>query len=210
MSSSCKDPERSYKRWFDLTVLLISHLFPPFWPVWVILWTLIPLAIKLEDGGSIFFKQRRVGKNGRTFTVTKFRTMMEGAQDAGPAWTLDGDKRVTKVGHILRKRSLDEIPQTLSIWKGDMSFVGPRALAVQEHEYIEKKIPKFGQRLKIRPGLTGLAQVYNTGDESEAKLQYDLEYMRRMNPLLDLKLLMLSVRGGVFGKWDRRGEKSGG
>ena len=202
--------EKSYKRWFDLTVLISSHLFPPLWPIWILLWTLIPLAIKLEDGGSIFFRQRRIGKNGQIFMVTKFRTMTEDAQVKGPAWTLDDDDRVTNIGKIIRKRSLDELPQTFSIWKGDMSFVGPRALSVEEHSFIEKAIPEFSKRLKIRPGLTGLAQVYNTDDESEAKLKYDLEYMNTMNPLLDLKLLLLSVKGGLFGKWDRRGKKSDG
>ena len=202
--------EKSYKRWFDLIVLISSHLFPPLWPIWILLWTLIPLAIKLEDGGSIFFRQRRIGKNGQIFTVTKFRTMTEDAQVKGPAWTLDDDGRVTNIGKIIRKRSLDELPQTFSIWKGDMSFVGPRALSVEEHYFIEKDIPEFSKRLKIRPGLTGLAQVYNTDDESEAKLKYDLEYMNTMNPLLDLKLLLLSVKGGLFGKWDRRGKKSDG
>ena len=202
--------EKSYKRWFDLAILISSHLFPPLWPIWTLLWILIPLAIKLEDGGSIFFRQRRIGKNGRIFTVTKFRTMTEDAQEKGPAWTLDDDNRVTRIGKIIRKRSLDELPQTFSIWKGDMSFVGPRALSVEEHSFIEQAIPEFSQRLKIRPGLTGLAQVYNTDDESEAKLKYDLEYINSMSPLLDFKLLLLSVKGGLFGKWDRRGKKSDG
>ena len=193
-----------YKRPFDLTVLIGVHLFPLLTPVWLLIWVLIPLIIWMEDRGPVFYRQNRIGKDGRVFTVLKFRTMVTDADRRGPVWNDENDPRVTKVGRILRRTALDELPEILSILKGDMTFVGPRALAVEEQQYLEGQIPGFEQRLKVRPGLTGLAQVYNLTDDADLKLKYDLEYIKNMGPLLDVKLMLMSVRNTVLARWDRR------
>ena len=116
----------AYKRPFDLGILLFAHVL--LLPLWVMLWPLIPIAIWLGDRGPVFYKQRRAGKDGRMFVVRKFRTMVPDADLKGPLWTVQGDTRLTKVGKILRRTALDELPELWSIFKGDMSFVGPRPL----------------------------------------------------------------------------------
>ena len=191
-----------YKRLFDLSLLVVSHIVLA--PLLLLLWTVIPLLVWLEDRGSVFYRQRRVGKDGRILTVLKFRTMVPVAERRGPAWTTEDDPRVTRVGRILRRTALDELPELISIWAGDMSIVGPRALDVEEHRLLESQIPSFGERLRVRPGLTGLAQVYDHVDDAGTKLRYDLEYIQRMSPILDLKLLLLSVRNTLLARWDRR------
>ena len=197
----------AYKRCFDLVILILAHIV--LLPVWLLLWTLIPLLILISGRGPVFHRQERVGRNGRPFTVLKFRTMVPDADRIGPAWTTEGDSRVTKIGKVLRRTALDELPETLCILKGDMSLVGPRALDVAEQRRLEEAIPGFRQRLQIRPGMTGLAQVFDRRDDAEVKLKYDLEYIRSMNPWLDLKLLMLSVLNTVGAQWDRRVGKTG-
>ena len=152
----------SYKRWFDLSVLVLSHLL--FLPLWVLLWTLIPLFIWLEDRGPVFYQQKRMGKDHKPFTIVKFRTMVINAEELGPAWTLENDPRITRVGRILRRTALDELPEILSIFQGKMSFVGPRALDLDEQLYLEELVPGFEGRLQIRPGLTGFAQIYDKTD----------------------------------------------
>lgn len=194
-----------YKLWFDFTVLVSAHLL--LFPLWLILWTLIPLLIWLYDRGPVFYRQKRAGKNGRVFTVLKFRTMVLNADRYGPAWTTDQDPRVTRVGKLLRRTALDELPELLSIWRGDMSLVGPRALGVEEHDEVERQVPGFAERLRVRPGLTGLAQIYDREDEVHDKLRYDLEYLHCMGPWLDVKLLLLSVRNTLIGGWDHRAGK---
>ena len=198
-------PRDRYKRAFDLFILFLSHVILA--PVFLALWVFIPLLIWLDDRGPVFYRQKRPGKDGRVFTILKFRTMVPNAELRGPAWTLEDDPRVTRVGRFLRKTALDELPQILSIWKGDISFVGPRAIPIEEQSSLEGTIPGFRERLRIRPGLTGFAQVYNYEDDPHAKLHYDLEYMRRMSPILDIKLLLLSARNTLLAKWDRRGGK---
>jgi lipopolysaccharide/colanic/teichoic acid biosynthesis glycosyltransferase len=195
----------AYKTSFDYTVLIFAHLL--LLPLWALLWTVIPLLIWLGDRGPVFYKQERFGRGGRIFTVLKFRTMILGAEDMGPAWTVEGDPRVTTVGKILRRTALDELPELLSIWKRDMSFVGPRALDVQEQRELEQLIPGFAKRLEVLPGLTGLAQVYNTNDDAASKFKYDLEYLERRGPWLDARLIFLSVLNTVAAKWDRRSGK---
>ena len=200
------DSSESYKEWFDFLILFFAHLF--FLPLWIVLWTIIPLIIWLGDRGPIFYSQKRTGKNGKVFTVFKFRTMIPNADQQGPAWTIVDDPRLTRIGRILRKTALDELPEILSVWKRDMSLVGPRALDVEEHQALTQQIPGFEKRLRIRPGLTGLAQVYDPNDSAIAKLRYDLEYLECMGPVLDLKLLVLSVRNTILAKWDRREGKT--
>ena len=195
----------AYKMWLDLAILLAAHLL--LLPMWLLLWTVIPLSIWLADRGPVFYRQERMGKNGRVFTILKFRTMIPDADKAGPAWTSEADSRVTRVGKVLRRTALDELPGLLSIIKRDMSLVGPRALAVAEQKVLEKSIPGFEQRLQVLPGLTGLAQVYNDTDDSDSKFHYDLEYLMRMGIRLDIKLILLSIQNTVSGKWDHRAGK---
>jgi lipopolysaccharide/colanic/teichoic acid biosynthesis glycosyltransferase len=108
------------------------------------------------------------------------------------------------VGRVLRRTALDELPELLNIWKRDMSFVGPRALDLEEQQTLEQLIPGFEDRLQVAPGLTGLAQVYDPSDNAHEKLRYDLEYVQKMSPWLDMKLLLLSVRNTLAAKWDQR------
>ncbi len=130
--------------------------------------------------------------------------MVPDAEQKGPAWTVEGDLRLTKVGRLLRRTAIDEVPELWNIWKGEMSLVGPRALEVGEHLALEAEIPGFYKRLSVRPGLTGLAQVYDRADEASVKFAYDLEYIEQMNVYLDFKLIILSVKNTVSAKWDRR------
>ena len=191
-----------YKRPFDLSLLVVAHLL--LLPLWLLLWTLIPLLIRLGDRGPVFYKQKRTGKNGRVFTMFKFRTMVPDAELTGPPWTTVKDPRVTWIGKFLRRTALDELPEVLNIWRGDMSLVGPRALEVAEQKELEQKIPGFAKRLQILPGLTGLAQIYDSDDTADGKFRYDMEYLTYMNPWRDLKLLMVSVWNTLSARWDRR------
>ena len=195
----------AYKRKLDILLLLLSHLL--LLPMLLLLWTLIPLAIWLQDRGPVFYLQTRSGRNGKTFTLRKFRTMVPNADQLGPSWNRKDDTRITRFGRFLRRTGLDELPGLLSIWKGDMSLVGPRALAEKEQRKLESEIPGFSDRLRVLPGLTGLAQIYNTNNEDHEKLRYDRLYIQRMNVWLDLKLITLSVWNTITAKWDRRGGK---
>lgn len=196
-----------YKRPMDLAILIGAHLFPPLVPVWLLAWTVIPLAIWLEDRGPVFYRQRRMGQGGKPFIVLKFRTMVPDADKLGAAWTQEHDPRVTKVGRFLRKTALDELPQILSIWKGDMTFVGPRALAAAEQAQLETDVPGFAERLRVKPGLTGLAQLENRSDAAEKKLEFDRTYIAQMSFWLDAKLIVRSVLYTLLGMWDSRGGK---
>ena len=128
-SSAAEIKVRRYKRPFDLTILVVTHI--TLLPLWILLWTLIPLLVWLGDRGPVFFRQQRAGKDGKPFTILKFRTMVPDSASKGPAWTTQGDPRVTAVGKILRRTALDELPGLVSIWKGDMSFVGPRPVTAR-------------------------------------------------------------------------------
>ena len=130
--------------------------------------------------------------------------MVTDAESRGPAWTTEGDPRVTRAGRMLRRTVLDELPAVLNIWKREMSFVGPRALDVEEQQSLEQVVPGFESRLQVLPGLTGLAQVYDPTDDAYDKFRYDSEYLLSMSPWLDLKLLVLSVRTTLVAKWDQR------
>jgi len=180
------------------------------------LWILFGLAIILEDGFPIFYLQERVGKNGRIFKVIKFRSMIKDAEkDTGPVQATENDPRITKIGKILRNTAMDELPQLINIFKGDMSFVGPRSLRPKEkevHENPEKTniedIPGYKERLAVRPGLTGIAQIYLPTDAlRKEKFQYDLSYIKNQSFLLDLKLIILSFWITFRGKWQTRQSK---
>ena len=195
----------SYKRWFDLSILVLAHIV--LLPLWVALWTIIPLLIWLEDHKFVFYRQQRMGKDGKPFNIIKFRTMVINAEEQGPTWTTDNDPRITRVGRVLRRTALDELPEIISILQGKMSFVGPRALEIDEHKYLEGLMPGFEKRLQIRPGLTGLAQIYDKTDDPHEKYRYDMEYLEILSPFLDVRLLLISVRNTLIAKWDNRSGK---
>ena len=198
------------KRLFDITLSSLGLIGSS--PLWI----LFTLAIIIGDGLPVFYYQERVGRNGRIFRVMKFRSMIKNAEDkTGPVQAVEDDPRVTKVGRILRATAMDELPQLINILKGDMSFVGPRALRPQEKEVhgttdetnIED-IPGYGQRLAVRPGLTGMAQVYLSSDAlRKEKFQYDLLYIKNQSFLFDLKLILLSFWITFRGKWESRQNK---
>ena len=191
-----------WKRPFDLAVLCAVHIALA--PVWLILWTAIPLAIRISDRGPVFYIQERVGRNGKVFKLYKFRSMVVDAETAtGAIWARPKDPRITPVGRFLRAHALDELPQVINMWKGDISLVGPRAERPELVERIERERPEFRARLAVRPGLTGIAQV--CGQYSSLprhKLRYDNLYIKRMSPWLDIKILFLSTLVAVRGnKW---------
>ena len=176
----------------------------------------IALAIKLQDGGPVFFRQERVGIGGRVFHVLKFRSMIPNAEaKVGALQASAGDARITKVGHFLRATALDELPQLWNIFRGDMSFVGPRALRPGEievggggkHEALED-VPGFEERCRVRPGLTGIAQIFAPRDiPRRQKFRYDKLYIRKQAFSLDLRLIMLSFWITFRGTWEARDKK---
>jgi len=198
------------KRPFDIILSLLGIVISS--PLWL----LFALLIWLEDRGSIFYKQDRVGKGGRIFKAFKFRSMIQDAEkNLGPVQAVENDPRVTGIGRFLRGTALDELPQLINILKGDMSFVGPRALRPREKEVYGDQnsaeiedIPGYKERHAVRPGLTGLAQVYLTSDATRLqKFHYDLLYIRKRSFWLDLKLIFLSFWVTFRGKWESRQEK---
>ncbi len=152
----------------------------------------VAVAVRLSSSGPVFFRQTRVGKDGRHFTLVKFRTMREDAEKDGPQWSVKDDNRVTSVGKILRHTHLDEIPQLWNIICGDMSFIGPRPERPVFVEQLEEQIPYYSIRHLVRPGVSGWAQInYRYGasvEDSARKLAYDLYYIKRRNHLLDIKI----------------------
>ena len=171
-------------------------------PLWLFLWLVVPIAILIDDGRPVFYRQSRMGKNGVVFDALKFRTMVRDAEKLGPAWSERSDPRLTRVGKILRTMALDEMPQFVNILRGEMSFVGPRALATEETRLMIEQVPGFQLRLVLTPGLTGLAQVYGDRADPAQKLRLDLEYTRRAGLWLDAKLVLLSVWKSLRGQWD--------
>ena len=149
------------------------------------------------------YTQRRVGLGGREFRVFKFRSMIRHAEaEAGPVWASKRDPRITRVGRFLRARALDELPQVINLWIGDMSLVGPRPERPELVEAFARDMPEFRRRLRVRPGLTGLAQVFGRyASTPRDKLRYDMLYIQRMSAWLDIKLLFMSVMATVRGRW---------
>jgi len=191
----------SYKTLFDLTILTCTHVVLA--PVFVILWIFIPTAIWLEDRGPVFYTQYRLGRNGKLFKLYKFRSMIPDAErETGAVLAADNDLRVTKVGKFIRKRALDELPQVINLWKGDISLVGPRPERPELMHDIVGVLPAYVERLIVKPGLTGIAQVYGRyATNPRHKLMYDRIYIRGMNPILDIKLLLYSVVLTLKAKW---------
>jgi lipopolysaccharide/colanic/teichoic acid biosynthesis glycosyltransferase len=179
------------------------------------LWALVAAAIKLEDGGPVFYGQDRVGLGGRTFRALKFRSMRADAEAVlGAVQATEHDPRVTKVGRVLRATAMDELPQLWNIFRGDMSFVGPRALRPGEIEQVGQEVvpldavPGYAARITVRPGLTGIAQVYAARDVSRRnKFRYDRLYIDTRSTWLDTRLILLSFWISFLGRWESRGRK---
>ena len=186
-------PEEGYKRVFDLTA--IALVFGPALPLWLVLGAGIALAIRLEDGGPVLYRQARLGRRGRVFSMLKFRSMVVDAERrTGPVWARCGDARSTAVGRVLRRFHLDELPQLLNVLRGEMSLVGPRPERPELAARIERRCPGFARRLSVRPGIAGLAQARRPyAVAARHKLRYDLLYIGAMGPWLDLKLCVLCV-----------------
>jgi len=193
------------KRPLDIFMILSGVAFPLLWPFWIIVIFIVPILIWTEDRGPIFYSQERIGKNNKVFKVVKFRTMIIDAEKiTGAVWSTKNDPRITKIGHLLRRTAIDEIPQLINIFKGEMSFVGPRAERPELHKKFMKEIPDFGKRLEVIPGLAGLAQINGSYDlDPRDKLKYDLDYIKNMNLFFDIKIIIKSVFNSLLAKWDQ-------
>jgi exopolysaccharide biosynthesis polyprenyl glycosylphosphotransferase len=220
--NSSKVYYRHFKRVTDLVLASLGLALT--WPLWV----LITAAVKLDSPGPVFFAQERLGKDGKPFRILKFRTMVNDAEKCGPQFACHNDCRITRVGSILRKTRLDELPQLYNILKGDMSFIGPRPereVFIREFQQAvpdlregrrtsdpnacqvlcgyKERIPYYSYRLLVKPGITGWAQVMHSYsanlEETKEKLQYDLYYIKNMSLLLDLAILLKTIRIVIFG-----------
>jgi len=205
------------KRAFDIVVSLVGLAF------FGMLLPVLAAVIKLDSPGPVFYSQDRVGQNrrrrargaegqdrrkvqhpGRPFRIHKLRTMRNDAEASGPQWAQKGDARVTRVGRFLRKTRLDELPQFWNILKGDMSLIGPRPERLWFIRQLEAEVPNYHDRLLVKPGVTGLAQVRNGYDESldsvRRKVELDRQYIRRCGPLAEAGILLETVRVVVKGE----------
>jgi exopolysaccharide biosynthesis polyprenyl glycosylphosphotransferase len=214
---------RHLKRLLDLGLAIVALALS--WPLFL----LIGLAIKLDSRGPVFFRQERLGQDGKPFEILKFRSMFQNAEQLGPQWASRNDLRVTRVGKILRKWRLDELPQLLNIVKGDISCIGPRPerkFFIDEFQKLvpdlrpvvlpgesnsrlvqcgfKEKVPYYSYRLMVKPGLTGWAQVMfpyaSSLAQTQEKLQYDLYYIKNMGFFLDLAILFKTIRIVLFGR----------
>lgn len=200
------------KRLFDIVFAAVALVVSA--PIWI----LAAVAVKLYDGGPVFFRQDRSGLHGRPFDVLKFRSMTVDAERGGAKQAVAGDARVTGVGRWLRATAMDELPQLWNILVGDMSVVGPRALRPGEvdargpgvFERLED-VPGFEFRSSVKPGLTGVAQIYARRDlPRRLKFRYDRLYIQRQSFALDIRLVALSFWISLTGAWETRGRRGKG
>lgn len=186
------------KRAFDVVIALIAFVLT------LPLMVLVAIAIWLESGSPVFFRQERTGYKGRSFKIMKFRSMCHSAEKGGPVWAASDDNRITRVGRFIRKYRLDELPQILNVLRGEMSLVGPRPERPHFCELLEEKIAFFQLRHTVRPGITGWAQVkYQYGasvEESKTKLEYDFFYIKHMSIVLDLAILFETAKVMIYGR----------
>lgn len=215
------------KRLMDIVGALVGLILTI--PIWLI----VPVLIKLTSRGPVFYTQVRVGQNrrkkdrrvyqkaevdesrkrdrrrndcsGKTFKVIKFRTMVSDAEKtSGPVWAVKNDPRITKIGLFLRKTRIDEVPQFINILMGDMALVGPRPERPKFVEELSQKVDNYKQRLEVKPGLTGLAQIENGYDESVSsvitKVKHDLDYINRRSIWFDIKIILKTVKVVFTGK----------
>jgi len=190
------------KRFVDLSCAILGLLLSS--PLLL----LLSVLIRLTSPGPVFYRQERIGEGGRVFTLVKFRSMQVDAEKTtGPVWAQDQDPRVTRIGRIMRKLRLDELPQMVNVLKGEMSFVGPRPERPSFVEELKKQIPYYDLRFSVKPGITGWAQIrYHYGGTLEGaleKLQYELYYIKHMSLSLDLLILLETVKVVLFQKGAR-------
>ncbi|MYD75075.1 MAG: hypothetical protein F4244_00330, partial [Gammaproteobacteria bacterium] len=207
--SAARRVRAAWKRPFDLGILISAALL--LLPLWIVLAVLVPLAIRLDSPGPALYRQTRLGRGGRVFTMLKFRTMADGAENGtGPVWAARRDPRVTRAGRFLRRWHLDELPQAVNVARGEMSLVGPRPERPELAVRIEREIPGFAERLWVLPGIAGLAQARGAGHrDPERKLRCDLRYIETMGPWLDARLLaQCALR--VLRRGARRRTRTGG
>ena len=177
-----------FKRSMDIIISFIMLLLLS--PILVLLCILIPI----DSAGAPFFRQDRLGKNGKSFKVIKLRSMGLDAEKNGPKWASKEDARVTKVGAFLRRTRFDEVPQFLNVLKGEMSLIGPRPEREYFYKEFDKSLPNFKRRLLVKPGLTGWAQVNGGYDLTpEEKLTFDLYYIQHRSISMDIKILLLTL-----------------
>ena len=191
--------EKKLKRIIDIIISLLILVITL--PITIA----ISLAIKLESKGPVLYKQERSGLNGKIFNIYKFRSMVQDAEKmSGPVWSSKDDSRITKVGKFIRKVRIDEVPQMINILKGEMSLVGPRPERPFFVEKLSGEIPLYKRRLKVRPGVTGWAQVKHKYDESvedvKTKLRYDLFYIENISIRMDFKIIFRTIFVVLFGK----------
>ena len=192
---------KQVKRGVDIlaSAVALTLLFP--------LNLLVALAIKLDSAGPILYRQERVGEDGKIFNLLKFRSMCVDAEENGPVWAKVNDQRITRVGLLIRKLRLDEIPQVLNVLKGEMSFVGPRPERPFFVDILRNEVPFYSERHVIKPGITGWAQIwYRYGASKEdalQKLKYDLYYIKHMSMVLDLTIIFDTVKIVLFGRGAR-------
>ena len=191
-----------FKRFFD--ILMGSFGLVAVSPIIL----LTALLIKRVSPGPVFFKQERVGLNGEIFEIYKLRTMkVDAEKETGPVWAQEDDPRLIRFGKIIRKMHLDEIPQLYNVLKGDMSIVGPRPERPVFVNELSRQIPDYQKRLKIKPGITGLAQVVHKYDETikdvKKKVRYDLLYIREMCLMVDIRILLRTIIVAALGKGAR-------
>lgn len=187
------------KRLFDVTVSVIGLILSL--PIMAI----VAIAIKLESPGPVLYRQPRLGQNGCVFILNKFRSMRNDAEkETGPVWTTKQDSRITKVGAIVRRTRLDELPQLFNVLVGNMSFIGPRPERPEFVAELQKQIPYYMERLAVKPGITGWAQVrYQYGasvEDAVEKLQYDLYYIKNLSLFLDLLIVLNTVQVILFAR----------
>jgi sugar transferase (PEP-CTERM system associated) len=186
------------KRSIDFAVASVGILLTA--PIMV----LVALAIWMESGKPILFRQARIGRGGLPFDILKFRSMCKDSERLGPSWAADDDRRITKVGRFIRKVRFDELPQLFNVLRGEMSLVGPRPEQPYFCKLLEEQIPLYAQRHSVRPGITGWAQInYQYGasvEESKTKLEYDLFYIKHLSVMLDLLILFETVKVMLYGR----------
>jgi len=183
------------KRCIDLTGALIVAI------VTLPVMLLVAILVKLEDFGSVFYRAERVGLNQRAFQMLKFRTMRQDADKTGPGLTQQGDPRITKIGRVLRRLSIDELPQIINVLRGEMSLIGPRPeIAEIVDQYSNEQL----EALSVRPGITGLSQVNGRDDLSiEEKVGFDLQYVRNLSMKQELTILAMTLPAVVSARGNR-------
>lgn len=187
------------KRLMDIVISLLALLLS------LPLSLFVSLLIKIESRGDLFFVQERIGKDGQPFRLIKFRSMAQDAEGGtGPVWAAMDDPRVTRVGRFLRRWRLDEIPQFINVLRGEMSLVGPRPERREFLGELKAKVPYFMERLSVKPGMTGWAQIESSYassvEESQVKLEFDLYYIKNVSFLLDLSILLRTLKVIALGK----------